>query len=101
MESNQPRQPESHEFVNCPTCHGRGVVPLETAEVLMDAGLDRQRADWAHRVAMVEADNKLRARRDAEVNRQRVERLTQQAEQRQRELEGLVFGRAHVEKPGE
>ena len=80
------------DYVNCPTCHGRGLIPLEDAARIgahtqLEAG-ERQRAERQHRVAMVELDNKLRAERQSQTVAQR----TAATEKRLADIEAVIYG---------
>jgi len=77
------------DYVSCPSCRGRGLIPLEKAQQIgahaQAEADDRQRAAWEHRAGMVRQDNELRQRT--------VEQRKKDAEDRLRKLEELVSGK--------
>jgi uncharacterized Zn finger protein (UPF0148 family) len=79
------------DYVTCPTCKGKGLVPLEDAEAIEAhasvTANEVQRAAWEHRLEMVRRDNEIRAM-SAMTDAEREER----ARRRLAELEAAAFG---------
>lgn len=79
------------DYTNCPTCHGRGVVPVEEGERVL-----------AHR----EAERDTQREQEDEMHRMHVAQRERDAEQRQRQREDAVRGgttpiRIVVQEPAE
>jgi hypothetical protein len=76
------------DYVSCPACKGKGLIPLEDAEVIEAhasvTASDAQRAAWEHQREMVRRDNELRA--------MNLEARQEQARKRLAELETAAFG---------
>ncbi|MGO9783406.1 MAG: hypothetical protein ACLPQY_27135 [Streptosporangiaceae bacterium] len=69
------------DFVSCPACHGRGLIPLEDAEPVI-----------AHTDATAQAAQEQRREREAAVLGNRLATLKTSAEDRMAALESLVYG---------
>ena len=74
------------DYVNCPACHGRGVIPLEEA-----------RRIEAHHQTDYEAEQA----RQAEVLQRNAARRTRAAEERLRDLEAAVYGPPRTQQEAE
>lgn len=93
------------DYVSCPACHGKGLLPLEEAERIRahdrvtgdeQAGRQRReeaelrRADLAARLEAKRAEAARRRQVQAEIVRADVERRTRDAETRMAELKALL-----------
>lgn len=69
------------DYVNCPACRGRGMIPLEDAEVL-EAHDDANRSEA----------RQLQRQREQEIARVNLARRIADAEERQRAMERVILG---------
>lgn len=81
------------DYVSCPACKGKGLIPLEDAEAIKAhasvTASEAQQAAWEHRRDMVRLDNEVRARN--------LEARKADAEKRFADLEAACWGRSGPE----
>ena len=78
------------DYVNCPTCHGRGVIPLEEAARIE-----------THTSTSYEQQQAAQRQRQADVHARILKERTEAAERRIADLNAVLFGKPREEPPAE